>query len=177
MFVGMSAGGQGSGTKPVGKYTFFYGNGNESHELGTGSFVHKTIKLAVKRAEFVSDRISYIILRGRWSQIIVLNVHAPAEDKIDDMQDNLCEEMERDKTDCSNYCGITWLSISYKILSTILLSKLNQYIDEINGDHQCGFEHNRCTTYQIFCILRILEKKMGVHRDRTSAIHRLQECL
>jgi hypothetical protein len=25
----------GSGTKPTGKYTFFYGKGNENHELGT----------------------------------------------------------------------------------------------------------------------------------------------
>jgi hypothetical protein len=35
---------------------------------------------AVKRVEFVSDRMSYIILRGRWCNIIVLNVHAPAEE-------------------------------------------------------------------------------------------------
>jgi hypothetical protein len=27
---------EGSGTEPVGEYTFFYGKGNENHELGTG---------------------------------------------------------------------------------------------------------------------------------------------
>jgi hypothetical protein len=27
------------------------------------------------------------------------------------------------------------------------------------GDHQCGFWLNRSTTYQIFCIHQILEKK------------------
>jgi hypothetical protein len=45
--------------------------------------VHKRIISAVKRVEFVSDRMSYIILRGRWCDV-VLNVHARTEDKIDD---------------------------------------------------------------------------------------------
>jgi hypothetical protein len=50
-------------------------------------FVHKKIISAVKRVEFVSDRMSYIILRRRRCDIIVLNVHTPTEDKIDDVKD------------------------------------------------------------------------------------------
>jgi hypothetical protein len=42
--------------------------------------VHKRIISAVKRVEFVGDRMSYIILRGRWCHIIVLVVHAPTKD-------------------------------------------------------------------------------------------------
>jgi hypothetical protein len=33
-------------------------NGNESHDLSSGFFVHKRIVSAVKRVEFVSDRMS-----------------------------------------------------------------------------------------------------------------------
>ncbi|PNF14688.1 hypothetical protein B7P43_G10271 [Cryptotermes secundus] len=38
--------------------------------------------------------MSYIILKGRWCDIIVMNVHAPAEDKIDDIKNRFYEELE-----------------------------------------------------------------------------------
>jgi exonuclease III len=82
------------GTELVGDYTFFYGNGNADHYLGTGFFIYKRIILAVKREEFASDRMSYIILRGRLCYIIVLNVHAPTEDKCDNIKDSFYEELE-----------------------------------------------------------------------------------
>jgi exonuclease III len=37
------------GTEPAGQYIFFYGRGNQNHELGTGLFMHKRIISAVKR--------------------------------------------------------------------------------------------------------------------------------
>jgi hypothetical protein len=53
------------GTERAENYTFFYGKRNEDHKLGTGFIVHKRIISAVRRVEFVSDTMSYMILRGR----------------------------------------------------------------------------------------------------------------
>jgi hypothetical protein len=61
-----------------------------------------------------------------------------------------------DKTDCSNYRGLSLLPTTHKILSGILYSRLTPYVDKIIGDHQCGFLHNRATIDDIFCILQIL---------------------
>jgi hypothetical protein len=51
---------QSIGTDPVGEYTFFYGKANENHELSTGFYELKRIITAVKRVEFLSDRISLV---------------------------------------------------------------------------------------------------------------------
>ncbi|KAJ4445911.1 hypothetical protein ANN_12597 [Periplaneta americana] len=62
-----------------------------------------------------------------------------------------------DKTNCGNFRGISLL-LTYKILSNILLRRLTPHVDEIIGDHQCGFRRNRSIIDQIFCIRQIMEK-------------------
>jgi exonuclease III len=83
------------GTERAEDYTFFYGQGNGNHQLGTGFFVQKRIVSAVRRVEFISERMSYVILRGRLCDIIVLNAHASCEDKGDDLKDSFYEELVR----------------------------------------------------------------------------------
>jgi hypothetical protein len=64
------------------------------------------------------------------------------------------------KTDCSNYRGISLLSIMHKILSNILLSSFTPYAEEIIGDHQCGLRRSRSNTEHVFAFVKYL-RKMG----------------
>jgi endonuclease/exonuclease/phosphatase family metal-dependent hydrolase len=86
---------EGDGYQTVENYTFLYGKGNVNHQLETEFFVHNRIISAVTRVEFDSERMSYIILKGCWCDIIVLNVHAPTEDKDDDIKNSFYEELEQ----------------------------------------------------------------------------------
>ena len=72
------------GTVRAGDYNFFYGKLKENYQFGAGFFVQNRTVPAVKIVEFVSDWMSHIVLRGRWCKIVVLNVHAPSEEKSDD---------------------------------------------------------------------------------------------
>jgi hypothetical protein len=56
-------------------YTFYCGGGDEDYQLGTGFFIHKRTISLVRRVEFISDRMSYIILRGCCCSIMILNAH------------------------------------------------------------------------------------------------------
>jgi len=81
-------------TVRAGNCNFFYGKGNENHQFGTGFFVHHRVVSTAKTVEFISDRLSYIVLRGRWSNIIVQNVHATSEEKRM-IKGQICEELEQ----------------------------------------------------------------------------------
>ena len=55
--------------------------------------MHHRIVSVVETVEFVTGRMSYIFLRDRWINIIVLIVRAPSEEKSDDSKDSFYGEM------------------------------------------------------------------------------------
>jgi hypothetical protein len=64
----------------------------------------------------------------------------------------------------SNYCGIS-LSTSYKIVSIILLSRLSTYVNEIIGDHQCGFDVTNQLFIRFFAFVRYWRKNGSTMRQ------------
>lgn len=62
------------------------------------------------------------------------------------------------KLNCANYRGISLLNVTYKVMSKLIASRLQDYTENILGDYQCGFRPNRSTNDQIFTIRCLLEK-------------------
>jgi len=71
-----------------------------------------------------------------------------------------------DKSDCSNYRGITLLSIAGKVLARVLLNRLVPAVAERHlPESQCGFRANRGTTDMVFTLRQIQEKCREQHKD------------
>jgi len=72
-------------------------------------------------------------LPQKWKESIIVPIHKKG-----------------DRMECNNYRGITLLSTSYKILSSILLSRMTPYANEIIGEYQCGFREYNTNVCQLF---------------------------
>jgi hypothetical protein len=97
-------------------------------------------------------------LPHQWKESIVIPIHKKG-----------------DKTDCSNYRGISLLSTSYKILSNILLSRLIPYADELLGTTNAGFDViGRLIRFSI--PVRYWRKSVSIMAQYISA-YRFQESL
>ena len=71
-----------------------YEEGNVN-QLGTRIFVHMQIRSAVKRVKFINPCVSCIALKGQLCDIIVVNVHAPSQIKIDHIKYSISEEIQQ----------------------------------------------------------------------------------
>ncbi|KAE9537576.1 hypothetical protein AGLY_006599 [Aphis glycines] len=68
-------------------------------------------------------------------------------------------------TRTENYKGISLLDTCYKILTTLILERLNPYVEEIVGNYQCGFRREISTTDQVFALRQIMSKYYEFGKD------------
>jgi len=64
-----------------------------------------------------------------------------------------------------NYRGISLLHPGYKILTTLIMERLNPYVTDIIGDYQCGFSKGKSTIDYIHTIRQIVEKHYEYNKD------------
>ena len=57
-----------------------------------------------------------------------------------------------DLMECSNYRGVSLLNTAYKVLSTILFTRILPLAENIFGNCQCAFRKNRSRVNQIFTL-------------------------
>jgi len=63
-----------------------------------------------------------------------------------------------DRSVCSNYRGITLLSVTYKIFTSLLRNRLQKITERKMRDYQAGFKTNRSTIDHMYTIRQIMEK-------------------
>ena len=73
------------------------------------------------------------MLLEKWKESIIVHIYKKGE-----------------KTNCTNYRGISLLLTSYNFFQYYIV-----ILNDIIGDHQCGFGRNRSTADQIFCMREI----------------------
>ena len=115
------------GTVRAEDYTFSMQKGSENHQLRTGFFVHCTVLSAVYQRQG-----SCVVLRGRWCNVIVLNVHVPSEEKSDDWKTVFITNQSR--------LLIIFLSTVRKFYKEILMQKWRERTfgcDRIYAEGHC----------------------------------------
>ena len=62
--------------------------------------------------------------------------------------------------DCSNYRGISLLSVPGKVFAAVNLNRCKEALDKVLGEEQCGFRKSRGYTDQLFVLRQIIEKAL-----------------
>jgi len=72
---------------------------------------------------------------------------------------NICPVCKKGNTaECANHRGIMLLNVPYKIISIMLLKKIDAYPEKILNKYLCGFRNGKGTTDQIFIVRHIIKK-------------------
>jgi len=71
----------------------------------------------------------------------------------------ICPIYEKgEKSECSNYRGISLLNTAYKVLAAVINNRLTTYTEDLLSHEKNGFRRNWSTTHNIFVMRQILEK-------------------
>ncbi|XP_035787837.1 uncharacterized protein LOC118464508 [Anopheles albimanus] len=85
------------------RYDIYYSCHAEHHILGTGFAVGQRLKSDIIGFRAIDERLCTLRLRGRFSNISLINVHAPTEDKTEEEKDLYYGRLLRAIDQCPKY--------------------------------------------------------------------------
>ncbi|PSN58148.1 Craniofacial development protein 2 [Blattella germanica] len=85
---------KGDGIMDSGDFTLCYSGGKYNH-FGTGFLINKKYKDAIMGFEAIDERMCTLRVRGRFNNTTILNVHAPTEEKEDEIKDEFYEKISK----------------------------------------------------------------------------------
>ena len=151
-------------------------NRTEFNKLPFLEEVHKAI-VQMKNKASGSDGIpSKIYKHG--GEILTLHVYHlflkiwNTEEICQDLKDVMVVTIfkEGDRADCGNFRGISLLTVAGKILTKVLLNRLQPLSESILPETQCSFRPTRGTADMIFAACQVQEKGRDQRRDLCFAI-------
>ena len=75
------------------------------------------------------------------------------------------------RTDCSNYRGITLLSVPGKLFAMLPLKRATSFLHTLCRQQQAGFMPGRSTTEQIHTVKQIVEKTVEFQQKSLHSFH------
>ncbi|KAI5731590.1 hypothetical protein M8J77_012944 [Diaphorina citri] len=85
---------KGVGSVKVNNDYILHGDCGDTHEFGTGFYVHGSMIEAVKDFKSINNRISYLTISGQWFDVTLVCGHAPCEDADDNTKDEFYSQLE-----------------------------------------------------------------------------------
>ena len=107
---------------------------------------------ALKQAEDINTEVLCTLFKDIWER----------EDIPSDWKEGYITKIPKkgDLSSCSNYRGISLLSVPGKIFNRVILNRLKNAVDPKLRDNQAGFRRNRSCTDQIATLRIILEQSL-----------------
>ena len=107
---------------------------------------------ALKQAEEINTEVLHMLFKDIWEK----------EDIPNDWREGYIVKIPKkgDLSQCSNYRGISLLSVPGKIFNRVILNRLKNAVDPKLRDNQAGFRRGRSCTDQIATLRIILEQSL-----------------
>ena len=104
---------------------------------------HSVLQYFIKLFNYLFDRGVY---PSCWTESIVIPLYKKG-----------------DINDTNNYRGISLSNITSKLFSTIINSRLQEWVTEnnITGEYQAGFKQNYSTIDHVFTLMAFVQKQFG----------------